>query len=198
MTTGTQQTNSRRWLPVLQAALIAALAAILLGTTASASAAVGAETRVGAFNVAGEVPVEPPEHIAAGQRLGNDAARPVFVVATGVAAKNEHSLLQRALMDRRLNPERGSIGGGGFTGSATTHGAERLAEAGFDDIDVAIIRAGRSFEQTDGATAFVSSTGRDSFNMIVQNSDGVIVTAHRGMTYDDLAGLAQNYRWSGW
>ncbi|MEZ5192622.1 MAG: Hint domain-containing protein [Nocardioides sp.] len=92
MTTGTQQTNSRRWLPVLQAALIAALAAILLGTTASASAAVGAETRVGAFNVAGEVPVEPPEHIAAGQRLGNDAARPVFVVATGVAAKTEASL----------------------------------------------------------------------------------------------------------
>ncbi len=115
-----------------------------------------------------------------------------------VAAKSEHSLLARARMDRRLNPERGSIGGGGFTGSATTHGAERMAEAGFDNLDVAIIRAGRQFEQTDGATAFVSSAGKDTYNMIIQNSDGAIVTAHRGMTYDDLAGLAQNYGWSGW
>jgi hypothetical protein len=44
----------------------------------------------------------------------------------------------------------------------------------------------------------VSSAGRNTYNVIVQNSDGVIVTAHRGMTYDDLAGLAQNYGWSGW
>ena len=37
---------------------------------ASASATVGAETRVGAFNVAGEVPVEPPQHETAGQHSG--------------------------------------------------------------------------------------------------------------------------------
>lgn len=42
------------------------------------------------------------------------------------AAKNEHRLLQRALTDRRLNPERGSIGGGGLTGRTTGHGADRL------------------------------------------------------------------------
>lgn len=86
MTTGTQQTDSRRWLLPFLAAMVAALAAILLGTTASASAPVGAETRVGAFNVAGEVPVGPPERITAGQRLGNSVAGPDFVVATGVAA----------------------------------------------------------------------------------------------------------------
>lgn len=87
VTTGTQQTNSRRWLLPFLAALVAALAAILFGTTASASAAVGAETRVGAFNVVGEVPVGPPENITAGQRLGNCVAGPDFVVATGVAAE---------------------------------------------------------------------------------------------------------------
>ncbi|MEZ5194235.1 MAG: hypothetical protein R2734_18325, partial [Nocardioides sp.] len=85
MTTRSQQTTPRRWLLPFLAALIAALAAILLGTTASASAAVGAETRVGAFNVAGEVLVGPPQHVSAGQ--GRDAAenQPQIVVATGVA-----------------------------------------------------------------------------------------------------------------
>ncbi len=83
-----QQTEMRRWVLPFLAALIAALAAILLGTTASASAAGVAETRVGAFNVAGEVLVEQPQHITAGQRLGEAAPQPVFVVATGVAAKS--------------------------------------------------------------------------------------------------------------
>ncbi len=87
MTTGSQQTNSRRWLLPFLAALIAALAAILLGTTASASATVGAETRVGAFNVAGEVLVEPPQGESPGQRLGKDVPQAKIVVATGVAAK---------------------------------------------------------------------------------------------------------------
>lgn len=81
-----QRTEKRRWLLPFLGALVAALAAILLGTTASASATVGAETRVGALNVAAEVPVGPPEHIAAGQRLGNNVAGPGIVVATGVAA----------------------------------------------------------------------------------------------------------------
>ncbi len=88
MTTGSQQTNSRRWLLPFLAALIAALAAILLGTTASASATVGAETRVGAFNVAGEVLVEPPQGESPGQRLGKDVPQAKIVVATGVAAKS--------------------------------------------------------------------------------------------------------------
>lgn len=87
--------TSTRWLLPFLAAMVAALAAIVLGTTASASATVGAETRVGAFNVAGEVLVEPPEHKAAGQRLGNNAAGPEIVVATGVAAKTEASLASK-------------------------------------------------------------------------------------------------------
>jgi hypothetical protein len=85
MTTRTQQRSTPRWVLVFPAALIAALAAILSGTTASASAAGVAENRVGALNVAGEVLVGPPEHITAGQRLGNHVAGPDFVVATGVA-----------------------------------------------------------------------------------------------------------------
>ena len=86
VTTRTQQTYPGGWLRVFLAALVAALAAILLGTTASASAAVGAETRVGAFNVADEVLVGPPQHVSAGQ--GRVAAeKPAgIVVATGVAA----------------------------------------------------------------------------------------------------------------
>lgn len=68
------------------AAVIAALAAILLGTTASASAAVGAETRVGAISHIGEVLVGLPKHESPGQRLGEAAPQPDFVVATGVAA----------------------------------------------------------------------------------------------------------------
>lgn len=75
----------RRW-PGWCIAVIIALAAIFVETTSSVSAAATAETRVGAFNVAGEVLVGPPEHIGAGQRLGNDPVRVVVVVATGVAA----------------------------------------------------------------------------------------------------------------
>lgn len=86
MPTRTQQTNARRWVLLFLAAMVAALAAILSATTASASATVGAETRVGAFNVAGEVRVEPPHGESPGQRLGNSAAGPGIVVATGVAA----------------------------------------------------------------------------------------------------------------
>ena len=101
-------------------------------------------------------------------------------------------------MGRSLNPEAGTIGGGGFTGRATGHGAERIAEAGFDDIDAALIRAGTKYEQSDGAFAYVAQAGRDSYNMIIQNADGAVVTAHRGMSFSDLGGLARNYGWSGW
>ena len=82
----TQQTEMRRWLLPLLAGLVAALAAILVGNLSPASAAAGAETRVGASAVVAEVLVGPPEHITAGQRLGNDVAGPDFVVATVVAA----------------------------------------------------------------------------------------------------------------
>ena len=94
MTEVSRARTSTRWVLPFLAALIAALAAILLGTTASASAAGVGQTRVGAFNVVGEVLVGPPEHIAAGQRLGEAAPQADFVVATGVAAKTGDELLQ--------------------------------------------------------------------------------------------------------
>lgn len=101
-------------------------------------------------------------------------------------------------MGRSLNPEAGAIGGGGFTGSATAHGAERIAEAGFDDIDVALIRAGSKYEQSDGAFAYVAQAGKSGYNLIIERADGAVVTAHRGMSLSDLSDLARNYGWSGW
>jgi Bacterial EndoU nuclease len=96
-----QQTEMRRWLLPFLAALIAALAAILLGTTASASATVGAETRVGAFNVAVEVLVEPPQDETAGQHPGPGLDHGQIVVATGVAAKSADEFVDLASASRR-------------------------------------------------------------------------------------------------
>ena len=87
MDTRTQQAAGRRWMLPFLAAMVAALAAILVGYLTSASAAGVAETRVGASAVVVEPLVGPPERIAAGQRLGNEPAGVVDAVATGVAAK---------------------------------------------------------------------------------------------------------------
>ncbi len=117
MTEVSQARTSTRWALPFLAALIAALAAILLGTTASASAAGVGQTRVGAFNVVGEVLVGPPEHITAGQRLGEAAPQADFVVATGVAA----------------NPAIGFAGGLGktaLTPGRLQHGTKNLTKAG--------------------------------------------------------------------
>lgn len=85
----------------------------------------------------------------------------------------------------------------GFSGMATTHGVEQFAAAGFDDTDVALIRAGSSYEQgVDGATVYVSQSGEDAYNLLIENESGA-VTAHRGMSFDDLNGLARNYDWVG-
>ena len=92
MTTDTQQTTPGRWALFFLAAIAAGLAAILGLTTTTATA--GAETRVGAFNVAGEVLVGPSEHVIAGQRLGNNAARPEIVVTIGVGRKHRTGLSQ--------------------------------------------------------------------------------------------------------
>jgi hypothetical protein len=89
MTTRTQQRTTQRWVLPFLAALVAVLATILSAATASAATTGVAETRVRASSVVVEVPVGPPEHIAAGQRLGEEPARVVTVVATGVAANSE-------------------------------------------------------------------------------------------------------------
>ncbi|MCL2848468.1 MAG: DUF6531 domain-containing protein [Micrococcales bacterium] len=114
------------------------------------------------------------------------------------AAKNEHSLVARARASRTINSEQGSIGRSPYTGRMTAHGEKRMAEAGFDDVDVALMRgSGRSYEQMDGAMAYVTSAGKGKYNYIVENLEHEIVTAHRGMTAEELAGLARNYGWSG-
>ncbi len=96
-----QHTETRRWLPFFLAALIAALAAILLGTTSSASAAGVAENRVEALNVAGEVLVGPPEHVSAGQSRDAAEESAGIVVATGVAAKSADEFVDLASASRR-------------------------------------------------------------------------------------------------
>lgn len=72
--------------------LIAALVAILSCTAASPSAAGTAETRVRASAEPAAVLVGLPEHIGAGQRLGEAADRVVSMVATGVAASGADDL----------------------------------------------------------------------------------------------------------
>lgn len=87
VTSRSQTTNARRWLLPFLAAMIAALAAILLGTISSATAAAGAETRVRASDQPATVLVGSPEHITAGQSRDAAEDQPQIVVATGVAAE---------------------------------------------------------------------------------------------------------------
>ncbi len=87
MPSRSQQTSPRRWLLGFLAALIAALAAIQLGTTASASAAGVAENRVRAHSQESTAPVGASDDITAGQQLEDNPAPAKIVVATGVAAK---------------------------------------------------------------------------------------------------------------
>ena len=95
----------------LLASVIAVLAAILFGTTASASAAYVAETRVGASAVAGEVLVEPPGHERPGQRQGKGVPERLVVVATGVAANGgRRSVAIGEDMTNRVEPFAKKIG----------------------------------------------------------------------------------------
>lgn len=82
-----RQPSSRpRWALSFLAAIVAVLTIIGLAGTASAATTGTAETRVGASTEPAAVAVGPPEHITAGQRLGEAPDRVVTVVATGVAA----------------------------------------------------------------------------------------------------------------
>lgn len=82
-----------RLVAVSLAIFVAALAAILGFTTASTSAAVGAETRVAALNVPGEPLVGSSQDVSAGQPKGRADDSTEIVVATGVAAKTADNLL---------------------------------------------------------------------------------------------------------
>jgi pretoxin HINT domain-containing protein len=81
---------------------------------------------------------------------------------------------------------------------ATAHGRQRLAEFGFDDVSIRMMRASANvYEQANGAQVYVSQVGDDLFDMIVTGERGII-TAHRGYTRADLDALAHNYQWTGY
>lgn len=86
MTTSTQKTEMRRWLHPFLVALVGILTLIGLAVTASADETGASQPRVGAFDVAGEVLIEPPQHESPGQRLSEAGLRADFVVATSVTA----------------------------------------------------------------------------------------------------------------
>ncbi|MBW9210508.1 hypothetical protein KV100_12675 [Mumia sp. zg.B21] len=121
MTTRTQQTNPRRWVLVFLAAIVAVAATVLAIASASAATTGVAETRVGAHTQTVDVLVEPPQHITAGQQLGDNAAEPRIVVATGVAANAGDDLTRvgRWMGDDELLKMQKSgqvqVGGGGTT-----------------------------------------------------------------------------------
>jgi hypothetical protein len=78
---------------------------------------------------------------------------------------------------------------------ATTHGQQRLAERGFDSVDIALARSSKlAFEQADGATAHVAQLG-ELYNVIVIGDRG-LVTALKGVSLKELKNLARNHRWS--
>lgn len=87
MTPASKDSAGTRRALVFLAAVVAAVAAVVLGTVSSASAVVTAETRVGASDVPAQVAVGPPEHVSAGQRLGEAADQVVLTVATGFTAR---------------------------------------------------------------------------------------------------------------
>ncbi len=113
MDTRTRQPTLWSWVLPFLAAIVAVLATILSAATASAATTAGSETRVGASSVVVEVLVGPPEHIGAGQRLGNEPSGVVVVVATGVAAKSGDEFVNLASEGRTTHILDGDITGGG-------------------------------------------------------------------------------------
>ena len=80
---------------------------------------------------------------------------------------------------------------------ATLHGAERLAQAGFDEASVAATKSGQVLQQADGGTVYLNEVSPGRYDFIIEGSRGVI-TAHRGWSYKSVARLAGNYGWQGW
>ena len=82
--------------------------------------------------------------------------------------------------------------------SNTRHTEEalaRLTEAYFalglaDEAQTAAAVLGHNFPD--------SQWYKDSYNLLIQNADGAIVTAHRGWPLSDVAGMARSNGWSGW
>ncbi|MGH9656695.1 MAG: RHS repeat domain-containing protein, partial [Bryobacteraceae bacterium] len=92
-----------------------------------------------------------------------------------------------------------STGGGGDGGPgsnpATKHGTRRLAQRRFSPEEIANTKAGEQFEQSDGAIAYVKKMGRNSYNVLVENPDGEIITALKNISRNEVKNLAANYGW---
>jgi hypothetical protein len=87
VTAVTQQATGGRRGPPYLAAFVAVVTMMLGTATASAATSSRPETRVGAHASSVQVLVGASDTITAGPRLGNYAAGPGIVVATGVAAE---------------------------------------------------------------------------------------------------------------
>ena len=124
-----------RWWRFLLAAVVAAWTVLGLAGTASATAVVGAETRVGASTESARVFVGASDGVCAGQRLGETAAGPQIASATGVAAKSADEFVDLAsasrrshILDGEVRPN-GTFGGGhrpgtGFPGTRSGGGVD--------------------------------------------------------------------------
>jgi RHS repeat-associated protein len=77
---------------------------------------------------------------------------------------------------------------------ATEHGTQRLHEQGWTYAQYLFVKAGTVLEQTDGALVYIRKVGRNSYNVIVEGSEGVI-TAFKGLSRHELRNLATNYGW---
>jgi hypothetical protein len=94
VTTRIRPANPPRWVLPFPGVLVAVLTIVCLAGSASAASSPTAGTRVGARNLAVDVLIEPPDHIAAGQWPGEVVAAPKIVVATGVAAETVPEVAQ--------------------------------------------------------------------------------------------------------
>ena len=188
-------------LPFL-AALIAALAAILAGNLSPASAAATAETRVGASSVVVEPLVGPPEHIAAGQRLGEEPAGVVTTVATGVAANGGARLGGRIVTEdavgdvairnaMRVKPEAGTFDviGHGTPSSVSGMSASELAGAirarpGWAGQDIRLLSCSTGCPTGN----FAQSLANDLGVVVRAPSTDIFVSSRGGITFENGGG----------
>jgi hypothetical protein len=93
MTTATRTAWRPRWVIAFLVAVLAVAVGLFGAGPASAATTPAAETRVGASHLAAGTVAGLSAGITAGQRLGNNPPRAQIVVATGVAAEAEASVV---------------------------------------------------------------------------------------------------------
>ena len=78
--------------------------------------------------------------------------------------------------------------------STTIHGAQRLAERGFSEADIALTKSGTIYKQADGATVYVKEVTAGRYNVIVEGERGII-TALKNIRLRAFTKLAERYGW---